>query len=154
METKYYIESRINSEPTKWRRHNYFHYSERTAAENHIQECIARLKKNGETNYKASGIRVLEYRVAQVSTTIEKKEDIISTFLVQTEEAIKQEIVEAKQEELQCIEQMHKYASQLECIYTAGRLEDHEKAWQIRVSLTNIIRQRINIKEEIEALLK
>lgn len=85
--TTYHIESRISSNPTVWKRLNYFHHSDRVAAEKDIQECIARLKENGEMNYATSGIRVLEYRIAQVTSITKKEESIISTFVVNPSQA-------------------------------------------------------------------
>lgn len=146
MEIKYYIEFRLQSNPSTWRRSTAYFFSSFKDAEADVQSCLKRQEENGEINYESFKDRVLEYRIISLTTTVVEK--VLSHFLVDSSSRF----LEAKRNELHYLDQVYKYLKHLENIYTTGKLKDENHAWQVQTSLRNTETQRNIVSKKIEEL--
>ena len=146
METCFYVEFRLESNPDAWKRCTAYHFKDFNKAEADVQECLKRQAENGETNYKTFKDRVLEYRIVMVDTTI--KETILSNFLVKSHA----KLIKSREEEFYYLNQVYKYLKYLEHLYTSSKLEDENQAWQISISLKNTETQRKTVAKKLHEL--
>lgn len=146
METvKYYVEFRLESKPSTWKRFTYQSFDKLTEAESDIESCLKRQKENAEINYAKAGDRVLEYRVVEVNITTH--ENILSKFLV-----VSPKLIQHKKDELYYSKQILKYLKHLEHLYISSKIADRTKLWPIETSIANTEYQIKEITKNLEEL--
>jgi hypothetical protein len=153
MRTEFFIESLKNDFFAKWSRLSNPYYTLEDAKQA-VQDCLNRLKENGEYNFKHFGVRVLQYRIVQVNTISE--ETTISHYNVDqdfnTNSLRKKSLQEAKENELHYLKQVLKYFKHLEHLYKNGATKDETHAFSIEISINNTQKQINTLEKEMQLL--